>query len=142
MSTGNGFLTAEQLMNLIVYDADGEKIGTIGRVYLDDTTGLPEWVTVRTGWFGTKASFVPLAGARSDGQALHIPHTGNAVKDAPRVDADEHMDIEEERRLYRHYGLGDSDGDGDGKVHRTSVDAPGIATGTYVDDGEGRGTDR
>ncbi|MEU9420891.1 PRC and DUF2382 domain-containing protein [Streptomyces sp. NPDC048272] len=152
MSAGNGFLNTEQLLNLTAYDADGEKIGSIGQVYRDDATGRPEWVTVKTGWFGMKESFVPLAGARSDGEALHVPHAKDIVKDAPRVDADQHLDADEEHRLYRHYGLSASASDGNGngngkakgngKAHRTSVDAPGIATGTYVDDrGEGRGKD-
>ncbi|MFJ9078417.1 DUF2382 domain-containing protein [Streptomyces sp. NPDC102278] len=152
MSAGNGFLSTEQLLNLTAYDADGEKIGSIGQVYRDDATGRPEWVTVKTGWFGMKESFVPLAGARSDGEALHVPHAKDIVKDAPRVDADQHLDADEEHRLYRHYGLSASASDGNGngngkakgngKAHRTSVDAPGIATGTYVDDrGEGRGKD-
>lgn len=96
-----------------------------------------------------KESFVPLAGARSDGEGLHVPHAKDVVKDAPRVDADQHLDSDEEHRLYRHYGLspaashgngnGNGKAKGNGKAHRTSVDAPGIATGTYVDDrGEGR----
>ncbi|HEY8372100.1 MAG TPA: PRC-barrel domain-containing protein, partial [Pseudonocardiaceae bacterium] len=42
-----------------VYDANGEKIGKVGQVYLDDETGQPAWVTVRTGLFGMKESFVP-----------------------------------------------------------------------------------
>ncbi|MER5779160.1 PRC and DUF2382 domain-containing protein [Streptomyces sp. NPDC002039] len=154
MSAGNGFLSTEQLLTLTAYDADGERIGSIGQVYRDDATGRPEWVTVKTGWFGMKESFVPLAGARSDGEGLHVPHAKDVVKDAPRVDADQHLDSDEEHRLYRHYGLspaaaaaasrgnGQAKGKGNGKTHRTSVDAPGIATGTYVDArDEGRGGD-
>ena len=34
-------------------DRDGDKIGSIGDVYLDDQTGQPEWLTVKTGLFGT-----------------------------------------------------------------------------------------
>ena len=41
-------------------DNDGDKLGKIGNVYLDDRTGEPAWVTVNTGLFGTKESFVPL----------------------------------------------------------------------------------
>ncbi|MEU3063816.1 PRC and DUF2382 domain-containing protein [Streptomyces subrutilus] len=141
MSAGNGFLNTEQLMNLTAYDADGEKIGSIGQVYRDDATGRPEWVTVKTGLFGMKESFVPLSGARSDGEALHVPHSKDVVKDAPRVDAGQHLDADEERRLYQHYGLTAAHGNGNGnagrKGERTSVEAPGIATGTYVDDRSG-----
>ena len=46
-----------------VYDSDGAKIGAARQVYVDDETGEPEWVTVRTGLFGLNESFVPLADA-------------------------------------------------------------------------------
>lgn len=57
-------LGQDQIDNLIgrdVYGTDGGKIGTAVQVYADDETGNPEWVTVQTGLFGTKVSFVPLA---------------------------------------------------------------------------------
>jgi len=38
----------------------GEKLGGIGQIYVDDQSGEPEWVTVKTGLFGTAESFVPL----------------------------------------------------------------------------------
>ena len=41
-------------------DRDGDRIGTIDAIYLDDQTGQPEWALVNTGLFGTKSSFVPL----------------------------------------------------------------------------------
>ena len=40
-------------------DRDGDKIGNIDAIYLDDETGEPEWALVNTGLFGTKSSFVP-----------------------------------------------------------------------------------
>src|SRR3712207_2351777 len=42
---------------------DGERIGKVVNVYVDDATGQPEWLAVKTGWFGSSVSFVPLAGA-------------------------------------------------------------------------------
>lgn len=51
----------EGLQGETAYDSNGEKIGTIGQVYVDDRLGTPEWVTVKTGMFGTKETFVPLA---------------------------------------------------------------------------------
>src|SRR5215217_8053631 len=51
-------------------DRDGDKIGSIGDVYLDDQTGQPEWLTVKTGLFGNKESFVPTAEARSEGDTV------------------------------------------------------------------------
>ena len=52
-----------------VHGADGQKIGDVGQIYLDDATGKPEWATVRTGLFGTKESFVPVAEAQITDEA-------------------------------------------------------------------------
>ncbi|WP_026551072.1 PRC and DUF2382 domain-containing protein [Arthrobacter sp. Br18] len=89
-----------------VVGSDGEKIGSIGQVYLDDQTGEPSWVTAKTGLFGTSESFVPLQGADLDGHDVRVPYSKPQVKDAPRVDSDGSLSPEEEERLYRHYELG------------------------------------
>lgn len=89
-----------------VLSTDGDKIGSIGQVYADDDNGQPTWVTVKTGLFGTSESFVPLEGARVEGDDVVVPYTKDQVKDAPRVDTDGHLDPSEEDRLYAHYGVG------------------------------------
>jgi uncharacterized protein (TIGR02271 family) len=89
-----------------VHGADGQKIGDVGQIYLDDQTGKPEWATVRTGLFGTKESFVPVAEAQITDDGVRVPYDKDAVKDAPRVDAEQgHLSQQEEAELYRHYGL-------------------------------------
>jgi uncharacterized protein (TIGR02271 family) len=86
-------------------DRDGDRIGTIDAIYLDDQTGQPEWALVTTGLFGTKASFVPLTQATPTDQDVRVPYDKQLVKDAPRVDPDQHLSEAEERQLWRHYGL-------------------------------------
>jgi uncharacterized protein (TIGR02271 family) len=86
-------------------DRDGNRIGTIDAIYLDDQTGQPEWALVNTGLFGTKSSFVPLAQATQTGDDVGVPYDKQLVKDAPRVDPDGHLSEAEERQLWRHYGL-------------------------------------
>ncbi|MFF8783500.1 PRC-barrel domain-containing protein [Streptomyces sp. NPDC015125] len=93
------------LTGLQVVDADGTKVGKVQQVYRDDATNDPEWVTVRTGLFGMKEAFIPLAGARRTGDELHVPHAKETIKAAPRIDADGHLDPSEEDELYRHYGM-------------------------------------
>ncbi|WP_406015973.1 PRC and DUF2382 domain-containing protein [Streptomyces sp. NBC_00984] len=105
MGAADGFTDSGELDGLTVYDTDGEKVGSVGRVYVDDNTGRPDWITVKTGLFGMKESFVPLAGARRVGSDLHISHPKDRVKEAPRVDADAHLSVAEEEELYKHYGL-------------------------------------
>ncbi|TYP88086.1 PRC-barrel domain-containing protein [Blastococcus xanthinilyticus] len=88
-----------------VYDATGSRIGETSEVYLDDETGLPEWVTVKTGLFGTKESFVPLRDAQLTTEGLRVPVGKDVVKDAPKIDPDGRLSPSEERELYRYYGL-------------------------------------
>src|ERR1043165_5414767 len=90
----------DALVGLTAYDRTGEKIGSVERVYLDDRTGNADWVTVKTGLFGMKETFVPLSGATHDSDRLNVRYTKEAVKDAPRVDADQHLDEDEKNELY------------------------------------------
>lgn len=93
-----------------VYTDSADKIGTIGQVYVDDTTGEPTWVTVKTGLFGSSESFVPLQGARVDGDDIIVGFDKETVKDAPRIDPDGSMTPQEENDLFTYYGLADSTG--------------------------------
>jgi uncharacterized protein (TIGR02271 family) len=86
-------------------DRDGDRIGAIDAIYLDDRTGQPEWALVNTGLFGTKASFVPLTQATPTDHDVRVPYDKQLVKDAPRIDPDGHLSEAEERQLWRHYGL-------------------------------------
>jgi uncharacterized protein (TIGR02271 family) len=93
-----------------VVDPSGERIGEIADIYLDEQTDQPEWLAVRTGLFGHRISFVPLAEAQAAGDDVLVPYTKDQVKDAPHADPDEGLLSEaEEARLYEHYGLPYSD---------------------------------
>jgi uncharacterized protein (TIGR02271 family) len=95
-----------------VVSSTGEKIGKAGQVYVDDTSGRPEWVTVSTGLFGTKETFVPLAGASVSGDDLVVPYDKDRVKDAPNLDpAAGHLSPAEERELFDYYGVAGYDDD-------------------------------
>lgn len=105
MAADDVFHHVGELTGLTAYDAAGEKIGSVEQAYLDNETGRAEWVTVKTGMFGMKESFVPLSGATRDANGLQFPHAKELVKEAPRMDADEHLDVAQEQELYDHYGL-------------------------------------
>ncbi|MET4638046.1 PRC-barrel domain-containing protein [Mycetocola sp. 2940] len=95
-----------------VIGRDNEKLGTVGQVFLDSQTGAPNWVTVKTGLFGHKETFIPLADARWDGEEVHVDIDRETVKEAPRIDTDEALSPHNEEALYRYYGLSDRDTDG------------------------------
>ena len=84
---------------------DGDKVGSIQDIYVDNETGRPEWAVVNTGLFGTKVTFVPLSQAREAGDQVQVPYEKGHIKDAPNVEPDGQLSVEEEAALYRHYGL-------------------------------------
>jgi len=88
-----------------VVGADGDKIGKVEAIYIDQQTDQPEWALVNTGLFGGKSSFVPLAGAAPSGEDVRVAVDKAQVKDAPRVDPDGQLSEEEEANLFRHYGV-------------------------------------
>jgi uncharacterized protein (TIGR02271 family) len=120
-----------------VVDEAGDKIGTIEAIYLDQQSGEPEWLTVSTGLFGTKTTFVPIEGAQSTGDGVRVAYAKDHVKDAPNVDPDGQLSSEEEQQLYSHYGRGDYD-----EWNGTGGDwADDDASGTVGHDTSGPDTD-
>ncbi|RBY81024.1 DUF2382 domain-containing protein [Blastococcus sp. TF02A-26] len=101
-------ISEQQISTIIGATAVGPqgKLGTVGEVYLDDETGRPEWATVRTGLFGTKEAFVPLADATLSGDELRVPYDKDKVTSSPHHDVEGHLSPAEEADLYRYYGLG------------------------------------
>ncbi|MGI8676463.1 MAG: DUF2382 domain-containing protein [Nocardioidaceae bacterium] len=97
---------ARQAIGAQAYGSDGDKIGKVGQVYLDDETNEPAWATVNTGLFGTSETFVPLSDASLSADGLVVAHTKDMVKDAPNVnDDDGHLTPDQERALYEYYGI-------------------------------------
>jgi len=84
-------------------DPDGNRIGKVSKVYLDDRTGQPQWVLVETGLFGTKDSFAPVHGSRIDGERVVLSVSKEQVKDAPHIDRDAHISQSEEDTLRQYY---------------------------------------
>ena len=135
---------------LTLVDRDGDKIGKIEDIYLDRSSGEPEWIAVKTGLFGSNVSFVPIQDAAQEGDDIRAGYEKALVKDAPNVDPDGELSSEEERRLYQHYGRSDYDTWGDdsqdltearyGSDLRREADA-GDASGTVGTDTSGPTTD-
>ena len=105
-----------------VYDTDGDKIGSVGQVYLDATSGNPEWVTVKTGLFGTKETFVPLRDATVTDDRVTVAYAKDQVKDAPSIEADGPMSHAEEGQLYSYYGLSGTSGDDNDTTYQGGTD--------------------
>jgi uncharacterized protein (TIGR02271 family) len=120
---------------------DGDKIGTIDEIYVDEQTGKPEWLAVSTGLFGSRVSFVPLAEAQRDGDDIRVPYAKDQVKDSPNADADGALSQDEESRLYRHYGLDYSESRSDSGLPEGGADRGVTGAGAGLREGGTTGRD-
>jgi uncharacterized protein (TIGR02271 family) len=129
------------VMGMELCSTDGDKIGGIGQVFLDDQTGEPEWVTVKTGLFGSNESFVPIRDASVENGAVVVPWDKATIKDAPNVDPDGgHLDESEEARLYDYYGLDYSTSQSDSGLPTGFAGTESGTTGNTSAYDEGRDT--
>ncbi len=135
----------DQIVGCDAYGSDGDKIGKVGQVYLDDATDQPAWVTVNTGMLGNNESFVPVQDASFSGDRLTLPYDKDKVKDAPNVASDGHISQEEEQELYTYYGINYG---GTTETTETAETATGVAdtdrtdgTDTVGHDTSGSNTD-
>jgi hypothetical protein len=83
---------------------DGDRLGAVELIFLDEATDRPEWVLVRLDDADT-ASFVPLAGASVEDDAIRVEQDRERIASAPRLEVEDTLTVTECRRLYDHYGL-------------------------------------
>ena len=102
-------ITMQEARNLIgatAYDRGGQKVGDVATLYLDQATGEPEWVTVKTGLFGRRHTLVPITDAFLNPSAdVQVPFAKDQVKQAPNIEPGEELTPELERRMWEHYGM-------------------------------------
>ena len=101
MTTANAY----DWQGLTLLDRNNDKIGKIDELYVDDQSDKPEWALVNTGLFGSKSSFVPLAGASPNGSEVVADVEKQQVKDAPTIEPDGQLSEQQEAELFRHYGI-------------------------------------
>ena len=102
-----GTVTMENLRSaqgMPVHSTEGEKLGSVEEIFIDEETGEPEWIGLGTGFFGTKRVLVPVKGAELREDAVYVPYSKEQVKDTPDIDSDQ-ISQETEGELYAHYGL-------------------------------------
>ncbi|MBB2899404.1 uncharacterized protein (TIGR02271 family) [Kineococcus radiotolerans] len=97
--------TPESLVGATVTGTDGDRIGKVDEVFLDNRSGQPEWVSVKTGLFGSNVSLLPLAQASLAGDTVTVPFDKATVKDAPHHDPGRELSAADEDDLYRYYGV-------------------------------------
>lgn len=118
----------QHLIGAQAVDRDGDKIGKVNQVYVDEHTGRPLWATVNTGLFGTSETVVPLEDATWREGGLHVGYEKAFVKDAPRIDAEGGIGPDEQDRLYDYYRLSGPAGADDADAGRVTDRATDRAT--------------
>ena len=87
-----------------VLSSDGERLGAVELIFLDEATGAPEWVQVALGEADASA-LVPLAGASVEEESIRVEQDRERIAAAPRLEVADTITVAECRRLYEHYGL-------------------------------------
>ncbi|WP_375399276.1 DUF2382 domain-containing protein [uncultured Amnibacterium sp.] len=142
----------DEIIGADVVDAENNKVGKVGQVYLDSEDNHPSWVSVKTGLFGTSETLVPIGDATWDQSALHVSYAKDRIKDAPRVDPDQDLSPEEQDRLYSYYEQGGAYTDSVGTTATagdysdsstsdyTGTEGATSVQGVQIDDGASRGS--
>lgn len=107
--THGGFKTMgkniKDLFNATAFDKDGDKLGSVSEVFVDDQSGQPTFIEVNHGMFGMSSSLVPLRGHDFNGEDLTLAFSKDRIKDAPDFDGDKALTPEQQQELFRHYGV-------------------------------------
>jgi len=90
-----------------VYDDDGEKIGKVDELFVDEND-REEYIGVKMGLLGLSGTtLIPMEIARVDerNKAIRVAESKERVKDAPNYSGQDDIDSEYENRVRRHFAL-------------------------------------
>jgi uncharacterized protein (TIGR02271 family) len=96
-------IDVRQLVGRQAVGRDGQRLGRITDLFLDERTGEPAWMAVGTS--GARTSLVPLAEAQVHDGDVHVPYDEALVAGAPHAGPDGGLSADEQHRLYTHYGF-------------------------------------
>ncbi len=96
---------ADDYRDATVYDSQGDKVGKVEDLFIDEETGRPEWVQIDTGVLAPHA-LVPAEKLSRSEDGWVAPYTTDHITSAPRVDAKaDTISQTDERKLYEHYDV-------------------------------------
>lgn len=101
-------LNVRDLLSATAYDNNGDKLGDVNEVFVDDASGQPTFVDVNHGLLGMGNSLVPLRGHSVDGDSLTLGFAKDRIKNAPDFDSDKPLTPQQQTEIYEHYGISDA----------------------------------
>jgi uncharacterized protein (TIGR02271 family) len=110
----------DQLYGYDVLDSDGNKLGSVDGVWVDDASSALEFIGVKTGWLMGKTHLIPAENAQIGNGQIQVPYPESQIKDAPSFGTDYELSPDDENQIYQYYGL-----------NRSTAPSPtGLATDT------------
>ncbi|MET9700496.1 PRC-barrel domain-containing protein [Streptomyces sp. NPDC006529] len=105
-------ITQEQLSSLTGYTMrtdQGQHVGRVEYLLVDDTTGRPEWARITDPASGLGGVFVPLRRAELEDGVVVVPYPVAMIEQAPcaALDCGSVLSVAEEQQLFGHYGVRD-----------------------------------
>jgi sporulation protein YlmC with PRC-barrel domain len=101
-------LRLDEMRGAPVYDNTGERIARVEEIVHDRHTGVPAWIRIGTGFFGSKRVLVPVTGAALHDDGIMVPYTKDQMRDSPDVEQ-EPLSRQYEAELAAYYSLGSSE---------------------------------
>ncbi len=93
------------LRGAFVHCADGERIGVVEDVYVDDEGGHARYLGIATDWFGGRLTVVPVEDVRvADPDHIVLPYRAEDLRAAPSYAVHDDLTISREAEIYGHYG--------------------------------------
>jgi sporulation protein YlmC with PRC-barrel domain len=101
-----GARAGRRWLGLRVEDAEGARVGTVEDIYVDQESGLPQWLLVRLRRFRTGCTLVPLPSEGANGgSSVTVPVARDVIRRAPPVERGGALSQTRELALCAHYGL-------------------------------------
>ena len=89
----------------LLLDADGGEIGPISCVYLDEATGIPEWLGAQVGsLMGSQRVVAPVFGSYMFADTISVPYSRKVILGAEVATTDA-ITHEQDSGLYVHFGI-------------------------------------
>ncbi|CAN5478755.1 MAG: PRC-barrel domain-containing protein [Rubrobacteraceae bacterium] len=94
-----------------LYDERGEKVGKVEYTVLD-AEGRPEYIAVKTGWFGSNTTLIPegLLRPGERDKEFEVQASEDRIKEAPTFDNEDDVNRDFEDRVREYFGIAGSAG--------------------------------
>lgn len=95
----------KQLLGATVEDKDGNKLGPVKEVFINDGNHKMDFVSLRHSMLNMGEALAPLEGHTLEGDKLTLPFNKDLIKECPAFSDAGFITPEEQLTFYRYYGL-------------------------------------